>query len=1145
MPADNKLSKKDIILSLSATTHHSRQPAPKRVQFSPVVTYHEATPHERRQLCHNYYNALDTKDDERIAIDTGATASFGRTTTPGTNRRDAAPGVVMVSATGDHKNSVGLDNFDLPLPDTATMYNVMKPQDLQRPLLSVGEACDAGCKVTFDRETCSFYKDGRELLTGFRDPDTRLWLLPRANTTDDILRAPTVVTKSRDDIGVRDHNSHQHHGQSTTQALGLGLPRQQPLGTFLACNTHTYTARSIPNLMQFLHACAGFPTVATWSKAIDAGYYLGWPGLTASRVRKYLPDSEETTLGHQKLVRQGLRSTRKPAPTTSKGEDEEGDTAPVKPRPTALTIGRRRNVIACSLPSDELRGMFGTDQTGRLPTVSDRGHKYIFLLADVDTDYIYAVPIRSRKAGEILKAFQEAYDKLSSCGFEPVLHRIDHETSHTLTDAITARGLRYEVMPPANHRQNPAERAIDTFKSHFISIINGLDNTFPRNAWDLLIPQTNMTLNLLRACGVNAAHSAYSYVHGPLDFNAHPLAPLGCRAIVHQRRTMNGGKRGTWDNKGKIGYYIGPSMDSYRVWKFYIPETGGVQETDTAKFLPKYSLPETSAADEIIEAVATMRKALRNPSLAHTNILKDDKLSTVIDNLRRLYGDTVHTGIMEPRDDQDTSAVLPRVNEYSPKDKQRYRIGTRIKVTEQENGKQKTYYGTATNYDANTGMYHITFDDGEYDEFDDSDMKAFKITPRTAYYADDVVALKPTAYPTIKYGLNAGSIFDEELNRWMSYSDFINHPNPVIRDRWIQAGINEFARLAQGYNDVKGMDVVTFIHRRDMPADKQATYARYVVDYRPEKDEPWRLRITCGGDRLQYTGDTTTHSASMETIKCQLNNIVSSPGSKCAAGDISNMYLESVLPEAEYVRFRLELIPRAIIEQYNLDSLVTKNGFIYARVNKAWYGLKQAGKIAHDDLVKRLSEAGYKKHSQVEGYFRHETRDIDFTLVVDDFLIRYTNDADLAHLTQAIEKYYTFKVDKDAKQYVGIQLQWDYTRRTVRLSMDGYIAQSLLEFEHEAPSVPYHAPSRYTPPKFGQRIQYATVDESDVLGNEKINFIQRVIGKLLYYARAVDPTMLHALNDIALTASKGTEATLNAAMHLLNYAHTPGCFHHL
>ena len=364
-----------------------------------------------------------------------------------------------------------------------------------------------------------------------------------------------------------------------------------------------------------------------------------------------------------------------------------------------------------------------------------------------------------------------------------------------------------------------------------------------------------------------------------------------------------------------------------------------------------------------------------------------------------------------------------------------------MRVVEKKNGKKEVLMGKAEAYDANTGLYRVMFDDGEYDEFDDDEMEYFQLirphkarAPTTAANQITVYGFFPKAgrtprfgTPTL-YGLNAGSIWDEETSQWMAYRDLIKHKNQKIRDRWNQAGLNEFGRLAQGFGDVKGMDVITFIDRKDMPDGKQATYARYVVDYRPEKDEPWRLRITCGGDKLDYYGDTTTHSATMETIKCQLNNIISTSGARCATADISNMYLGSDLPEAEYVRFRLSLIPEAFIKAYSLDKLATANGFVYARVKKAWYGLKQARKIAHDDLVKRLSEAGYKKAALVEGYFRHETRDIDFTLVVDDFLIKYHKKEDLEHLQEAIGKYYKLKVDLEAKQYVGINLRWDYDK---------------------------------------------------------------------------------------------------------------------
>jgi hypothetical protein len=85
------------------------------------------------------------------------------------------------------------------------------------------------------------------------------------------------------------------------------------------------------------------------------------------------------------------------------------------------------------------------------------------------------------------------------------------------------------------------------------------------------------------------------------------------------------------------------------------------------------------------------------------------------------------------------------------------------------------------------------------------------------------------------------------------------------------------------------------------------------------------------------------------------NSVLSTPGVRYCTADISNMYLCSDLPESEYVRFKYDMIPPNIIKHYNLNTMV-ENGFVYAKINKSWYGLKQSGRIAHDDLVSHLKK---------------------------------------------------------------------------------------------------------------------------------------------------------------------------------------------
>ena len=134
---------------------------------------------------------------------------------------------------------------------------------------------------------------------------------------------------------------------------------------------------------------------------------------------------------------------------------------------------------------------------------------------------------------------------------------------------------------------------------------------------------------------------------------------------------------------------------------------------------------------------------------------------------------------------------------------------------------------------------------------------------------------------------------------------------------------------------------------------KKVTYPRYTVDIGPEKFEPNQTQITAGVDRLDNHGNVSTHTVSMETIKTHWNSVVSTTNAWYCTSDISNMYLCSNLDDAEYVRFPIHLIPSIIIAHYGLQPLIS-NVYVYVRLNKAWYELKQSGKIAHDNLVAYL-----------------------------------------------------------------------------------------------------------------------------------------------------------------------------------------------
>ena len=65
---------------------------------------------------------------------------------------------------------------------------------------------------------------------------------------------------------------------------------------------------------------------------------------------------------------------------------------------------------------------------------------------------------------------------------------------------------------------------------------------------------------------------------------------------------------------------------------------------------------------------------------------------------------------------------------------------------------------------------------------------------------------------------------------------------------WIKSLSNEWGRLAQGnIHGVRSTDIIEFIPQSKVPKNRNVTYATFVCDYRPLKDEPYRVRITVGG----------------------------------------------------------------------------------------------------------------------------------------------------------------------------------------------------------------------------------------------------------------------------------------------------------
>jgi hypothetical protein len=219
-----------------------------------------------------------------------------------------------------------------------------------------------------------------------------------------------------------------------------------------------------------------------------------------------------------------------------------------------------------------------------------------------------------------------------------------------------------------------------------------------------------------------------------------------------------------------------------------------------------------------------------------------------------------------------------------------------------------------------------------------------------------------------------------------------------------------------------------------------------------------------------------------------------------------------------------------------LHKKVTEEGYVYVEIQKGMYGLPQAGILAQELLEKRLNEHGYSQSKAVPGLWTHKTRPILFTLVVDDFRVKYVGKEHAMHLISILKQHYEISEDWTGSKYIGITFEWDYRKCRVHLSMPGYISKALQRFGHKRPCRLQNSPHPHVAPTYRVKVQYVEMETPSIpLDKEGQKFVQAITGTLLYYSQAVDPTMLVALNAIATQQASATQKTMDRVKQLLDY----------
>ncbi len=136
--------------------------------------------------------------------------------------------------------------------------------------------------------------------------------------------------------------------------------------------------------------------------------------------------------------------------------------------------------------------------------------------------------------------------------------------------------------------------------------------------------------------------------------------------------------------------------------------------------------------------------------------------------------------------------------------------------------------------------------------------------------------------------------------------------DPLLRDLWLKAMSKELHCLVQGCTSItKGTNTIFFLLHADIcniPSNRTVTYAHIVVNHCPQMEDPNHVRITVGGNFIDYPFELTTPTADMVSSKIVWNSVIRTKDARFASADIKNMYLKTPLDQFEYMKIAVGLL---------------------------------------------------------------------------------------------------------------------------------------------------------------------------------------------------------------------------------------------
>jgi hypothetical protein len=421
-------------------------------------------------------------------------------------------------------------------------------------------------------------------------------------------------------------------------------------------------------------------------------------------------------------------------------------------------------------------------------------------------------------------------------------------------------------------------------------------------------------------------------------------------------------------------------MHHYRCQNVYISTTASERIVDTLEFFPhNYQMPKLLSTDRLLMAAKDMADALQNPHLEVTFALVGDDTILARADLAAIFKLKLRQTLSPT-----PQAVPPAVFQRPCLAESTHQILNSTTPLSRQTISPTTIHTR---------------------DISNAPLPPRVVTPRT-------LCPSPPRLPTCSQRLSPRNLSQDDFcgmdtahmdialgdNHWARHHPANADIHPVTGKEKEYTALMKDPQLkplwTRGFGNF-------FMKLTNIPKDINITYGKIVCDDKPHKKEKERVRLTVGGDRVDYSGDVATSMADITTFKILINSTLSTEDATMMMMDIKNYYLGTPLPRFEYMKMLLSGFPEEIIQKYNLNAIAV-NGWVCIEILKGMYGLKQEGLLANHLLQTLLAPFGYYPARHTPGLWLHQTRPISFTLVMDDFAVKYVGKQHAEHLQNAL-----------------------------------------------------------------------------------------------------------------------------------------------